>query len=157
MYFGNHPSDFDWFKKASIGTNKWSLKAKRISWKCSRLADNTYIRQKGEKVQRQLHHGESKEAEGVQAEHCHHRCVLLQKIGNAWLKITLTLSVGPLGDQIVRGEMAAPTGRSKDRTRMDEDEVSSSRLNFCNGASILKCSLLSSNMCLNDETLSFSS
>ena len=40
------------------------------------------------------------------------------------LKITLTLSVGPLGDQIVRGEMAAPTGRSKDRTRMDEDEVS---------------------------------
>ena len=39
------------------------------------------------------------------------------------LKITLTLSVGPLGDQIVRGEMAAPTGRSKDRTRMDEDEV----------------------------------
>ena len=40
------------------------------------------------------------------------------------MKITLTLSVGPLGDQIVRGEMAAPTGRSKDRTRMDEDEVS---------------------------------
>jgi len=31
-------------------------------------------------------------------------------------------TVGPLGDQIVRGEMAAPTGRSKDRTRMDEDE-----------------------------------
>jgi hypothetical protein len=32
-------------------------------------------------------------------------------------------SVGPLGDQIVRGEMAAPTGRNKDRARMDEDEV----------------------------------
>ena len=48
-----------------------------------------------------------------------------------------SLSVGPLGDQIVRGEMAAPTGRSKDRTRMDEDEVSSSRLNFCNGASMI--------------------
>ena len=45
--------------------------------------------------------------------------------------------MGPLGDQIVRGEMAAPTGRSKDRTRMDEDEVSSSRLNFCNGASMI--------------------
>ena len=53
------------------------------------------------------------------------------------LKITHSLSVGPLGDQIVRGEMAAPTGRSKDRTRMDEDEVSSSRLNFCNGASMI--------------------
>ena len=39
--------------------------------------------------------------------------------------------MGPLGDQIVRGEMAAPTGRSKDRTRMDEDEVSSSWLNLC--------------------------
>jgi len=31
-------------------------------------------------------------------------------------------TVGPLGDQIVRGEMAAPTGRNKDRARMDEDE-----------------------------------
>ena len=31
--------------------------------------------------------------------------------------------MGPLGDQIVRGEMAAPTGRNKDRARMDEDEV----------------------------------
>ena len=32
--------------------------------------------------------------------------------------------MGPLGDQIARGEMAAPTGRNKDRARMDEDEVS---------------------------------
>merc|ERR1719180_9166 len=31
-------------------------------------------------------------------------------------------TVGPLGDQIVRGETAAPTGRNKDRARMDEDE-----------------------------------
>ena len=32
--------------------------------------------------------------------------------------------MGPLGDQIARGETAAPTGRNKDRARMDEDEVS---------------------------------
>ena len=88
------------------------------------LSSCRYHIREGEQVQRLLHHGESKEAEGVQAEHCHHRCVLLQKSCSQCLKITLTLSVGPLGDQIVRGEMAAPTGRSKDRTRMDEDEVS---------------------------------
>ena len=35
----------------------------------------------------------------------------------------LSCSAGPLGDQIVRGETAAPTGRNKDRARMDEDEV----------------------------------
>ena len=95
------------------------------------LSSCRYHIREGEQVQRLLHHGESKEAEGVQAEHCHHRCVLLQKSCSQCLKITLTLSVGPLGDQIVRGEMAAPTGRSKDRTRMDEDEVSSSWLNLC--------------------------
>ena len=95
------------------------------------LSSCRYHIREGEQVQRLLHHGESKEAEGVQAEHCHHRCVLLQKSCSQCLKITLTLSVGPLGDQIVRGEMAAPTGRSKDRTRMDEDEVSSSWLKWC--------------------------
>ena len=44
--------------------------------------------------------------------------------------------MGPLGDQIVRGEMAAPTGRNKDRARMDEDEVRSS---FSLECSLMKC------------------
>ena len=36
----------------------------------------------------------------------------------------------------MRGEMAAPTGRNKDRARMDEDEVRSS---FSLECSLMKC------------------
>lgn len=37
-------------------------------------------------------------------------------------KMNTVHPVGPLGDQIVKGEVAEATGRSKDRARMDEDQ-----------------------------------
>ena len=50
--------------------------------------------------------------------------------------------MGPLGDQIARGEMAAPTGRNKDRARMDEDEVGGFNLIIVNSRKLLKSPIL---------------
>jgi len=38
------------------------------------------------------------------------------------LKVSKKESVGPLGDQIMKGDVAEPTGRVKERVRMDEDD-----------------------------------
>ena len=38
-------------------------------------------------------------------------------------KQNIVTSAGPLDDQISKGEVAAPSGRVKERARMDEDEV----------------------------------